>query len=368
VQPALSTYLDLVRFTAAALVFLHHFAFQSLTAGRYAAWGELGEDAVMIFFVLSGYVIAYVTDQREKSLPDYGISRLARLYSVVVPAVIVTLILDSIGRSVDPGLYQPFSGSYVIPKTIITLGFVNQIWALDIRFLSNWPYWSISYEFWYYVLFACLVFAKGSLRVTLAVVWALIVGPCILLLLPVWLLGVAVYHLNQRVRIRRAWALTLFVAPVPAYVLYRWSGVGDALTAFTDAWVVQLTGNIYSLHKARFFLHDYIVGVLVTLNFIGAFNLFKRDQLVNTRIDAHVRSAAGYTFTLYLFHFPVLFFLAAFSPWAPTDPLHAAYLVLGTAIAVLAFGAIGEKRKSEWRTIISWFWERSEKYVAPRAA
>jgi peptidoglycan/LPS O-acetylase OafA/YrhL len=368
VQPALSTYLDLVRFTAAALVFLHHFAFTSLTAGKYAAWGALGEDAVMIFFVLSGYVIAYVADRREKSFPDYGISRLARLYSVVVPAVIATLILDSIGRSVDPALYELFSDSYVIPKTLITLGFVNQIWSLDIRFLSNWPYWSISYEFWYYALFACLIFTRGRLRLALAALWALAVGPSILLLLPVWLLGVAVYRFNQQVRLSRPWALVLFVAPVPAYFIYRWAGLGDALTAFTDTWVVQLTGNLYFLHKARFFLHDYIVGVLVALNFIGAFNLFKQDQLVSAPIDARVRSAAGYTFTLYLFHFPVLFFLAAFSPWAPTDPLHAAFLVVGTAIAVFAFGEIGEKRKNEWRRMIAWLWQRGEKYVAPRTA
>lgn len=56
--------------------------------------------------MLSGFVIAYVTDQRETSAATYTISRLARVYSVSLPAMIATFTLDTIGRTLRPDLYS----------------------------------------------------------------------------------------------------------------------------------------------------------------------------------------------------------------------------------------------------------------------
>lgn len=355
--PAYSTYLDLTRFTAALLVFLHHFAFRHLTGGEYAAIGGYGEDAVMVFFVLSGFVIAYVSDQREHTLLDYSASRLARLYSVVVPAVFVTLVLDSIGRTIDPQLYKIFDNDHLLLRTLFTLAFANQFWSLDIRFLSNWPYWSISYEFWYYALFACLLFTNGRLRIVLVTVWALIVGAGIVLLLPVWMLGVWVYRLTRRgLAIPRPLGWALFVLPVPLYVWYRSTGWEQVLTGITDAWTVELTGSIYYLHKARYVLHSYVVALLVAANFIGAQRILQGASFLGQRTDKLIRWCAEHTFTLYLFHFPVLYFVASWSPWEITDPRHAALLSGGTLLSVLVFAKLGESRKREWRKLILWLW------------
>jgi peptidoglycan/LPS O-acetylase OafA/YrhL len=54
--------------------------------------------AVMVFFVLSGCVIAYTTFQRHPGdVQKYIIARLSRLYSVVIPALILTGILFFMG-------------------------------------------------------------------------------------------------------------------------------------------------------------------------------------------------------------------------------------------------------------------------------
>src|SRR5882757_3377028 len=59
-----STYLDALRFLAAMAVVIAHFTFPQFTAGvRHQ--GELAGLAVTVFFVLSGYVIAYVADKKE---------------------------------------------------------------------------------------------------------------------------------------------------------------------------------------------------------------------------------------------------------------------------------------------------------------
>ena len=70
--------------------------------------GNLGNDAVMVFFVLSGFVIAYVADKKERTPRDYFVSRFARLYSVVVPALLLTAIADFLGSHIDYNVYHTF--------------------------------------------------------------------------------------------------------------------------------------------------------------------------------------------------------------------------------------------------------------------
>jgi peptidoglycan/LPS O-acetylase OafA/YrhL len=83
----LSLYLDALRFGAAFTVFLSHFG--RFSAGMFSQMEPYGGTAVMVFLVLSGFVIAWVTKTRERTVDEYALSRLARLYSVILPAVIV---------------------------------------------------------------------------------------------------------------------------------------------------------------------------------------------------------------------------------------------------------------------------------------
>src|SRR5688500_18002200 len=103
---ASSLYLDLVRFAAAVLVFLHHWVYTRISGTSHTAIGGFGEDAVMIFFVLSGYVISYVALEQKNSARDYAVNRLARLYSVVIPALVLTVVFDTLGRAIEPSLYN----------------------------------------------------------------------------------------------------------------------------------------------------------------------------------------------------------------------------------------------------------------------
>jgi len=101
---ALSLYLDALRFGAAFTVFLSHYAAGRISGGLLWRF-DYGRTAVIVFFVLSGFVIAWVSDTRERTLEEYGLSRIARLYSVIIPAFILTAVLDWLGKEIDPGLY-----------------------------------------------------------------------------------------------------------------------------------------------------------------------------------------------------------------------------------------------------------------------
>src|SRR5579863_3058193 len=120
-KPATSLYLDLMRFTAAATVFFYHVG--GFTGGLFWRAQLYAQTAVVIFFVLSGFVIAHVLATRERSPLDYGASRFARLYSVVIPALLLGAICNTIGGWRSPGLYEAGTHAY---RYFATLFMVNE--------------------------------------------------------------------------------------------------------------------------------------------------------------------------------------------------------------------------------------------------
>jgi peptidoglycan/LPS O-acetylase OafA/YrhL len=179
-------------------VFLHHCNDLSLDGGALALFGrDIGHSAVVIFFVLSGYVISATQPAAGRAL-DYGIKRAARVYSVAVPAILLTWVLDftasRLGFADYSTMYQLHKPWIYLP---IALTFTGNMWYLSEPAFSNAPYWSLDYEVWYYVIFGIAVFARGPLRgigLSLVLVG---MGPKQLLLFPIWLGGVAVCKLQQ---------------------------------------------------------------------------------------------------------------------------------------------------------------------------
>nr|WP_309503487.1 hypothetical protein [uncultured Roseovarius sp.] len=69
-----STYLNLLRFGAAFIVLMSHFSYARYSGGRWLWIREFnfGSDAVVVFFVLSGLVIALVADRKRTGMGGFG--------------------------------------------------------------------------------------------------------------------------------------------------------------------------------------------------------------------------------------------------------------------------------------------------------
>ena len=105
-----SVYLDFIRATAAVLVFIFHMGFFS--GYHVPVVGELGGEAVLTFFVLSGLVITGAAVQKHDSSLDFINTRLARLWSVIIPAVALTVLCDTAGQHLSLPAYghlQPYN-------------------------------------------------------------------------------------------------------------------------------------------------------------------------------------------------------------------------------------------------------------------
>ena len=218
-----SLYLDLVRFLAALTVLLFHasgFEFMKVDT----VLGHYGREAVIVFFVLSGFVIAYTADQKDSTLPEYATHRISRIYSVVIPALILTPIVDWIGARIHPEFYVGYNAQSVWPIRVVNSVLCMNEWGFwSVQFFSNVPYWSISYEVAYYILFGVSFFLKGPTRWVLLSIIGLLAGPKILLLLPIWLLGAWVYRSRWHDNITRRTAVLALIGSCVGWVVRgRW--------------------------------------------------------------------------------------------------------------------------------------------------
>jgi peptidoglycan/LPS O-acetylase OafA/YrhL len=329
---ALSLYLDALRFGASFIVFLSHYGTGRISGGVFWYLADYGRAAVLVFFVLSGFVIAWVTESRETMIEDYTLSRIARLYSVIIPAFIVTAALDHLGRVIDPRLYGPewgHSTAHPVLGYALSAVFLGESWNLSALPGFNTPFWSLNYEAWYYVLFAAATFLRGWRRAATVGLAALMAGPKILLLLPVWLMGVAAWRwraaLPKRLR-----------GPLVGLGLVGLVAVG-ALGGQTLFWhpVTHWLPPGYSAC-------DYILGAIVALFIVGLANLAL--PMPGMRLERAVRWLAGTTFGLYLLHYPLLNFFGTVVPGPPDKAMHR-LLVFGLALG----GALGLARLIEPR-------------------
>jgi len=328
-DPAFSLYLDLVRIAAACAVVMAHFGyFRIFDDSQIARVADLGRESVIAFFVLSGFVIAYSAEQRNPTLRDYAVARCARLYSVVLPVLLLAFVLTGLAEHFavqETGAYQLHKPWLYIPFHLLFLG---ELWGFVETPPWLLPYWSLNYEAWYYLLFGLLFYLKGRMRLLGAAVFALM-GPKLWLLLPLWLSGVFLYlwqktHVIPRGVARGGWALTLVLLALWAWYdpEYDLRMVAHAAWPFTGL----------RMGSADRVLADYIVAVLVLANFACArhagFNLLPRAK-------RPIRFVSAHTFTLYLSHSLVICGWQAFVPFERGAPL----VLLGLALAVVAVAA-----------------------------
>lgn len=350
-----SLYLDLLRFGAAFTVMISHVAMERITGGSWQWIRDLriGSDSVIIFFVLSGYVIAYVVDKKHEDKSRYLINRLSRLYSVVIPALCLTVLVDWLGITLAPEFYEPFWYSK-FPDTarfFASFFYVNQIWTINIRPFSNGPFWSLSYEFWYYMLFFAVFFFTGKKRWILTTIVLAIMGLKIWLLAPVWWAGVWTYRKSKTIKQpdKRAWLM--FLSPVFAYVLIKYSGIDNALLEWTN----ETLGSSVVFRWLRFsdeFIISYLYAALVSMHFLGLACVTKNHLAWLEQWQGTIRYWAGLTFSLYLFHYPLMNFFAAIFPVDIHSPWRHLAIVFGIMVVTVIVGNATERHKYRVR---EWF-------------
>jgi peptidoglycan/LPS O-acetylase OafA/YrhL len=344
---SLSTHLDVLRVGAALVVFVSHVALPRLTGGLLPVQScvRAADDAVMVFFVLSGFVISHAAAARDGTLGDFAAARLARLYSVVLPALVLTLAADTVGRHLAPDLYAGWwHGSHPVLRIATSLGFLNELWFESVKPFSNGPFWSIAYEAWYYAIFGLAFYLPSPWRWITAALACVVAGPKIVILFPLWLAGAAVREYRNRVPETLGWAL--MVGSVVGYVVYQVSGAGAFLYWWQDQTVVQLVGDGFSRHVPS----KVVVGAFTACHLLGFGAIQRRVSLA--AIARPVRWLAGMMFALYLFHYPLLHMATSLWPEPLASPVRAVVLAAAVFGTIALLASVTERRKEVARRAV----------------
>lgn len=350
-----SVHLDVIRGVSAVAVLLHHLrglffvdypylASKSLVVTALYAVTGYGHQAVIVFFVLSGYFIGTSVMESVGKLRwswrTYLVSRLTRLQLVLFPALVLGALWDRIGMRIPQASALYYDALYKFNGPSVALRSTAPVFLGNFFFLqsifspvfgSNGPLWSLSYEFWYYIVFPALILAMAAwvgirgriLYAALALLLLWFVGAQITLYFLIWLAGMLVGWIQRAAKFRSRSPLL----PLATGLIFLGS----------LAWC-----------RMRPIASDLVTDYLVAL----CFALWLFALLLGSREDASLAYArgagklAGFSYTLYLTHFPALLLLRAWldpqGNWQP-DARHLAYaamiglLMLGYAFVVAEF-------------------------------
>ncbi|PHQ28291.1 acyltransferase family protein [Leeuwenhoekiella nanhaiensis] len=119
---------------------------------------RFGQEAVILFFVLSGFVIKYSHERAsDKSFSTYFEKRFLRIYIPLILVFAANYLLISYQEQIWlPIDFAQLAGNFFMLQDVGSLKpnvVVNP-------FLGNTPLWSLSYEWWFYMLFFALFFLK----------------------------------------------------------------------------------------------------------------------------------------------------------------------------------------------------------------
>ncbi|MBV9565450.1 MAG: acyltransferase [Bradyrhizobium sp.] len=304
--------LDALRAIAAQMVCIGHgisFFMPQLRNSRFPLPQNVG---VLLFFVLSGFLISHMLFTRSRD-PNYGflqflIERVARIYSGLVPCLLVIAAVDAVTVHLtgDSAISSSHGTSVFLANLLMIESYrgpLNDLsWLQWPIFGSASPLWTLVIE-WHIYLFVGAVFFIGARPRTAAllVAVALVFGQ-----IPLHYLFGALQDdgVGQSLFVLWLGGAYAYLAASGGYLQNRMLG---ALIA-----VAALVAYIASTHA---FLEYRPRGYPLLVIFVLAIVMATQGQRMITSPTAIkvIRFFAGYSFTLYLIHHTLMYL--AFLLW-----------------------------------------------------
>jgi peptidoglycan/LPS O-acetylase OafA/YrhL len=321
VQKEVAGWLDLARGAAAVEVVAFH-AYQLMYIERLpdeshgagigllfsALWtvSSHGAAAVMVFFVLSGYLVGGPAIVRawagRLDVVDYFSARMARLYVVLIPALTIAFCAyvsakQSSGWGAFVASHQDlYDRARILFAPVGPYGAIcNGLFLQTIvcsEFAANLPLWSLSNEFWYYVLIFALLSTVRKPAFALAVV-----GIFGLFLLAEY---------NDRGGTHTGLRLSFYFA------IWSLGALAYAVTMPIVRWTVLVTGSLILLYIAEIFglaprwaVTEFTIGLGTAAAIIG----LSHFQVSLPSFLNFGKTLAKFSFSLYAIHYPILLFL-----------------------------------------------------------
>ncbi|MDF9798343.1 peptidoglycan/LPS O-acetylase OafA/YrhL [Catalinimonas alkaloidigena] len=300
--------LEAIRGFAALYVVLHHILPKNLSLWdmNISFLFRFGQEAVILFFLLSGFVIHYsFENSKNKSFFSYIIKRGLRVY---IPLVIVYLISYFI---------ESFNTSRWVEVSIFNV--VGNLFMLqDLEFLrpnticpplfGNTPLWSLSYEWWFYMLYFLIqkktnylnqnkfVFAMFTVATLSYLIYPFFLNR-VLMYFGIWWGGVMLaksYLVNDKVKI----------ADLKYYLSYSFLAILILLVnVYIRTGFVNIQAGAYPFGEVRHFVFSLII-------IIAAIVWQKKKWIGFDHTFSPFIHFAKISYVIYILHHPLMYILA----------------------------------------------------------
>ncbi|MEY3399204.1 MAG: hypothetical protein RL220_1798 [Bacteroidota bacterium] len=324
-----SVMLDLVRVVVAQIVVVTHCA-DILGEVNYPAdrfFAEWGAIAIVIFFVLSGYVIAYSTLRRIQSggdaygFRDYFLERFVRIYTTLLTGMVFLGLLSLVAYFVWQTPLSTVKWNDAIGNVLMIVNHpvliqlrksVDASWIGFFEFKywgGSLPVWTLSIEWWMYMCFGWILLAKSRSWYFWPVLILMGISPLMELIygsrlqpgLPFfWCLGIAAVLMSNNL-----WKLPVI-----------WSRLLMTICVF----IILLAGSYIGWRVAGLV---FFVFLMLTLSFYR-----NRETNISPRFSKIVKFMSGYSFMIYIVHFPVVQFVGYMNlPMSPVFCMTLAFVL-----------------------------------------
>ncbi|HEY9051912.1 MAG TPA: acyltransferase [Gammaproteobacteria bacterium] len=335
-------------------------------------FGNYGHQAVLFFFLLSGFSIHYTSIDRPlnslNGVFHYYYLRIRRIYPIYLLAIILTLMLLSLG-------YYLYPEQYAKEYELINPGVIlYNLFFLDDRYYvegilapalpTNGPLWSLSYEVLYYLIYPIFWYLSLKMKYTRVIIpFAILSIFCIsyahyyhpnhltnvLSLYIVWVMGATIAYIMRQPKLIKSSLWLYFVIAI--YVLLQSVWVLENATYTLGVYYDILWGVLFFVvmlyfaiveeldikYWQRWFVASMIIIGVIFIDAITLFIDISKDMgyfylkihfsaiiflviaLVpkfNIRKIVHItlrpfERMGFYSYGLYIIHYPLLFFISA---------------------------------------------------------
>ncbi|MBO3270327.1 acyltransferase family protein [Hymenobacter defluvii] len=305
--------LEAIRGFAASYVVIHHFiGFTTLKQTLHPLLRlpfRFGQEAVIVFFLMSGFVICIATyKSSQQDIRTFFYKRFFRIYPIFLAtlglSVLVALCNGESFSSKDTGNF--LGNLLMLQDTPDKPGGVIQ------PFLKNHALWSLSYEWWFYMLFLPVLTLLNKIKYyyTGPSIYSVLALSCVAylfyLLFPNHLLLVLTYLVMWWVGV--AWG-EMYVKQIsfnwknmlPLYVSLF---VMLCLTAIPAITAYQATQSVSNLTDYPFIVFRHFAFAFLCVGSIHFYHIYKLTYLKTVFVPFAKLSSISYA--LYCVHFPIL--------------------------------------------------------------
>lgn len=306
-----SPQLDSIRGLSALIVLIAHanqVFIAPISMQFYGISGLFAQAAVMIFFVLSGFLIGKsltrnINKNGSLNFNEYIIDRFNRIYPPLIFSILLVLVLYFLSHVFfisksnlfffDENLNLARSGFILdFNSTLSSLFLLNGFFGETIS--SNPPLWSLSYEVWYYIIAGLVFKFNNKYNIIIFIIITFVLGylnKYFIIYSLVWFSGLIlclVHNNNLKINgllfIRNLLLLSIVIC---SYIY---------LTKF------------HPLPKLEILSPDHAL-ILFRL-FIGFYTTLFLYEILNNRMNftAFFSNSSKYSYTLYIIHFPIFLF------------------------------------------------------------